>query len=325
MDESKLPPISPTPEQSLLGNLRNWTDIFPWLRLVKVCRLAGGPLWIAHSVAALMLWWLGLHVLKVDLDSYLSDEATREILAPSSNSVIGILWTWIFALPHTMAFVRVGALLTAGREIPSYLGTWKLVGRRMGPGTLIMILPLLCSLPFVLAAWVSSALADWLTFAQPLADWLSVLLIVPSLILVGVLLVAGKVAVPFGLVSLMTEAEPDAMDSLSRGYEYALRRLPQVAGYALVAMIVALPVLVGWTLVLLAAWWVAMVSGAASSHVLVVLIVTGAAIAILLMTAMIGGVYLLLRRSAGGQEIADVWAEPEGWIAPKLPSVRQQD
>ncbi|TWU02063.1 hypothetical protein [Neorhodopirellula pilleata] len=323
MEAPELPPVSPTPEQSLLANLRNWTDVFPWLRLVKVCRVAGGPVWIVHSVAALVLWWMGLRLLHVDLGGMVSDDGYRRLFAPSSFEVVGILWTWLLALPHMMAFVRVGALLTAGREIPSYLGTWKLVGRRLSLGALILILPVLSSLPFVIAAWVCTTLASWLVFAQPMADWVSMLWIVPSLIVAGLLLVGAKAAVPLALVSLMTEAKPDAMDSLSRGYEYALRRLPQVIGYALVAIMMALPVLLGWGLVLLTAWWVAIVSGAASGKVMWLLIMTGAAIAMMLITAMIGGVYLLLRRSAGGQEIADVWAESEGWIAPPMPSVRQ--
>lgn len=323
MDESKLPPSSPTPEQALLSNLRNWTDLFPWLRLVKVCRIAGGPVWIIHSIAALTVWWWGLRALNVDMEAFKDPGSNRLLVAASSMNLIGIVWTWLFALPHLMAFGRVGALLTAGREIPSYLGTWKLVRRRIGGGALIMTLPLICSLPFIFTAWASAAIAGSITSLQPVTDWLSMLIIVPSVILIGLLVAGGKVAVPLGLVSLMTEAKPDAMDSLSRGYEYTLRRLPQLVGYTLVAIATTLPVLAGWALVFVTAWWAACLSGAGIDNVATALVMTGLAIATLLMSAMIGGVYLLLRRSAGGQEIADVWAEPEGRIAPKMPSVHK--
>lgn len=325
MDESKLPPKNPTPEQNLLGRVRNWTDVFPWLRLVKACRIIGGPIWMTHGTLVVIAWQFGLGMLGTCLYSYSVDPFQLTINTSWFTSVPAMMWTVVWVLPHLMAFGRVGALLTAGREIPSYLGTWKLVGRRIGAGLLIFVLPAVCCLPFVAIMWAAAKVSFTLGSPQSIMRWVSMIFIVPSAVVAGLLLIGGKAAVPLALISLMTVETPDPMDSISRGYEYTLRRFPQLVGYTLIAILLALPSLVGWSLIAYAAWWVAVSIGVATdvfACCLASLVITAVA---MLGAAMIGGVYLLMRQSASGQEVDDIWAETEGWIAPELPSVQQSN
>lgn len=354
MTESNLPPKAPQPERNLLGQLRTWTDIFPWLRLVGVLRVAGGPIWIAHVFLTMLIWLGGISFsleqaqfesLTLSFRESFSLVYGASILSTSLGDLLvslswpvlgmvtalgwaGVLWTSLLWLPTSMLLIRAGALLTAGREMPSYLSTIRLVGQRLWAGLVILSLPLVCALPFWMAIGGVTALLVWFgslfgESASHAIQWLSAVMVVPIAVVAGLLLAAGKFAVPLGLANLMTMAEADPMDSLSRGYEYTLRRLPQLLGYSLIALVLGGIVMVAWTMIGLTA--LAIMSGigqapAASTTVVGLLLV---AISVMLAWAMFGGVYLLLRQSAGGQEVEDIWAESDAIVAPEMPSVER--
>ncbi|WP_404306318.1 hypothetical protein [Neorhodopirellula lusitana] len=380
-----LPDPNITPEKNLLGQVREWTDLFPWLRLVRVCRVAGGPIWITHTFLVMCLWLVGLHGISIATqDTFAnaikrgdvmarSDIMTRRtVLSQSSHglalttetppietltsgsllplaiaqevvtsplsetvsqplraaNMLTVVWTVLIWLPTTTAFIRVGALLTAGRDMPSYVETLRLVVRRIGPALLVACLPLLCSLPFLIGCWLVGLVANWIgAFGgegwQLAIAVLAACITIPCGLIVSILFVAGKVAVPFGLASLMTNSDADPMDSLSRGYEYTLRRLPQLFAYALVAAVLSVIVFAGWSLIVGATEQFLYRIHPANRFALSILPKLAASIAVMLTWSMAGGVYLLLRQSASGQEPEDIWAEPDGWQAPELPSVQQ--
>ena len=351
MTESNLPPQAPSPEQNLLRQTRTWTDLFPWLRLARVLRVAGGPVWITHAFLTSLIWLAGMAFARQGSPSEALYQPPRRLF---SAWVVGtspgdfltsplwpdsllslefgwgvIMWTSLLWLPTSMLFIRAGAVLTSGREMPSYLSTLRLVFKRLWAGLLILLLPLLCTLPFLiliwgitgLLAWLGSMFGDSVSRAVPL---LSAVVVMPLGLISGLLLAAGKFAVPLGLANLMTMAEADPMDSLSRGYEYTLRRLPQLLAYCLIAIVLGGIVVAGWTAIGSAAEQVMSVAGqelAASTTAVGLML---ASIPIVLAWSMIGGIFLLLRQSAGGQEVEDIWAEPDVIVAPKMPKVERE-
>lgn len=351
MTESNLPPRAAAPEQNLLGQIRTWTDIFPWLRLVRVLRVAGGPIWITHALLTMLIWLAGMafvgHGLPIDalhqplrwvFSAWAAFTSPGDLLTSPlwPNSLLSlelgwgaILWTSMLWLPTSMLFIRVGALLTAGHEMPSYLSTLRLVFNRLWAGLLILLLPLLCALPFWLLIWGIAGLLAWFgsTVGEPVAraaPLLSAAVVMPLGLIAGLLLAAGKFAVPLGLANLMTMAEADPMDSLSRGYEYTLRRLPQLLAYCVIAMVLGGIVVAGWTAIGVAAVQVMSVAGQDVAASMTVVGLMLASIPMVLAWSMIGGFYLLLRQSAGGQEVEDVWAEPDGIIPPEMPKVERE-
>ena len=85
------------------------------------------------------------------------------------------------------------------------------------------------------ATWVAASLgggSDRATWAS----WLTLPVVLPATLIAAVFLLAGKFAVPLALASLMIESDADPIDSLSRGYEYTLRRPLQLVLFAIVAV-----------------------------------------------------------------------------------------
>jgi hypothetical protein len=355
MDESSLPPQAPTPERNLFGQVRTWIDVFPFLRLVRVLRVVGGPIWIIHAFLAILIWWVGFFVVLGDPASPVSDQppvtlswwlsaviglaSPGDLIAPTPmpsnvssiwHGWFAIAWTSFVWLPTSMLFIRAGALLTAGREMPSYLSTLRLVFNRLWAGVIVFSLPLFCALPFSLMIWAIGFCIDGLGVmfgesASVALDWLSAALVLPIAIVAGLLLIAAKVAAPLGLANLMTIAEADPMDSLSRGYEYTLRRLPQLVGYSSFAILLSVIVFVAWTAVGYTTLEVMAWVGASVSKSTVMIELLLATLPAVLGWSMAGGIFLLLRQSAGGQEVEEIWAEPDGIVAPEMPSVQRKD
>ncbi len=340
------------PEKSLLDGVRTWTDVFPWLRLVRVCRVAGGPVWVTHAVVVALIWvfglnWLAGEAMPSNLSRGLIPVSFLPIFAttlPSDAWVLFgdgvfaggdgvwfnwkcVLWTIILWLPTTMALVRVGALLTAGRDMPSYFATFRAVGRRHRGAAVIVLLPTGVAAFLGLIAWATTWLAgviDGVPDHTSWAMWLSLPIVLPATLIAAVLIAAAKVAIPLGLSATMIEPDADPIDSLSRGYEYTLRRLPQLAALVVVAAGISLLVVAGWTVISLLGRSLIESAGPSNPPVLLCLALLPSAIAGMMLWSMVGGIYLLLRQSAGGQEIEDLAIDSGHWKSPKMPSVQQR-
>lgn len=343
------------PESRLLDRVRNWVDVFPWLRLVRVCRVAGGPVWLAHTLLIALIWTLGLNVLTgqgwtplparpvgvinglpIATSTAPSDflvalpglpYADRPAAASPSAATHGtlIVWTILLWLPTTMALLRVGALLSAGRDMPSYLGTFRAVGRRLPGALLIVVLPsLMASLFWLISAGLTGSV-QWVSGSQDGTGWLAWAVLpiaLPSTLLAAILVLGGRAAVPLALTALVVEPDPDPIDSLSRGYEYTLRRLPQLALLVIVAALIASVILAGFMALAHVGEQLSGTYGAANMPLVNCLRLLPSTVAVMLLWSMLGGVYLLLRQSSGGQEVEDLTIEHEHWKSPKLPSVR---
>ncbi|MFG0265311.1 MAG: hypothetical protein ACF8AM_09180 [Rhodopirellula sp. JB055] len=328
------------PEQPLFDRVRTWTDVMPWLRLVRVARLAGAPVWLALVAIVDLIWRIGLEQMvgrsaggSLVEDGWRTSATlgdliwtgpwSRPVPAPWMDGLplfmshwAAVLWTFVCWTPVAMVLLRLGILLTAGRDLPGFVETWKIVGKRLKSAVVISALPGLCAFPLLLFLWIADGIA---TAERAHSEWAYVFapLAIPAALVVGLLMAGAKAAIPFGLAALVSQEKVDAMDCLSRGYEVTFRRLPQFVLFLVPAVVVIAIVVGGWHLVVLAAAsvmrnpvWTALVL----RFPITVGITSG--------WAMLGGVYLLLRQSAGGQEVEDVWDGPK----PKslqIPSVKR--
>ncbi len=336
------------PEKRLLDGVRTWVDVFPWVRLVRVCRIAGGPVWILHTLIVSLVWVLGISALGGRVatgstawgvvpiralpvaTSAMPSDAWSALPLSGFGVVLNwqmVLWTVLVWIPTIMALLRVGALLTAGWDMPSYITTFRAVGRRLRGAAVIVLLPTVVAAFFGLTAWLvtwlavvvggSSEHATW-------ATWLSLPIVLPATLIAGLLIFAGKFAVPLGLTASMIEPDADPIDALSRGYEYTLRRLPQLVLLMIVATLIAMAVVLAWAGLSLAARGIATAIGPANPPLLYCLAILPSVIAVMLLWSMIGGIYLLLRQSAGGQEVEDLPIDSGHWKSPKMPSVQSK-
>lgn len=339
------------PEKHLLDSVRTWTDVFPWLRLVRVCRVAGGPVWVTHVLIVALIWVLGLSwlvgramplniswgTIPVYFLPVLTTALPSDAWVPFQDGLFEtadgawldwkvVLWTIVVWLPTTMALVRVGALLTAGRDMPSYLSTFRAVGRRLRGAVVIVLLPTVVAAFLGLIAWGTTWLAAEIDGAPDHTTWatfLSLPIVLPAILIAALLIVAAKIAIPLALTATMIEPDADPIDALSRGYEYTLRRLPQLALLVSVAAVISLVVVLAWAVLSLVGRSLMLSVTHTNPPVLFCLAILPSVIAVMLLWSMLGGIYLLLRQSAGGQEVEDLAIESGHWKSPKMPSVQQ--
>ena len=150
---------------------------------------------------------------------------------------------------------------------------------------------------------------------------------------IGILGFGALFAIPLGLIAMVSEPDPDPIDSLSRGYEYLYRRPFSLAWYFVVA----------GGMVWLAKYLILGIAGTSEialaiasrliridetmvqSGQVTIMVIVCAWLATLAM-GLTGGVYLLLRRDAGGQEVEDFWSPPQESDPPlpELPSEAYQ-
>ncbi|GAA5508496.1 hypothetical protein [Novipirellula caenicola] len=334
-------------ETGVLARVREWIDIFPWLRLLRTLRMAGSPTMILMALLTLAIWSPVYHVIVGEVAA--PSESTATSLQPSwpsawvnealwasgwhrgSNglrAVGGLLWTlfaWSFA---SLVFVRQGGLLTAGRPMIRFGTMGKSLLSRFVAAWIAGIVPLLCvaALAGMLWAlgWIAAWLPEWGIIQFPLAVLIT-LLAIPC----GILAFGGLVAIAFAWAAIANERDPDALDALSRGYEYLYRRPVHVILYGLVSLALL------WIVLLLiggvagAAAEIAMVvlDGAAAPamtrvFVLQIISLIPMATAFAFAWGLIGGVYLLVRFDAGGQQVEDLWipTPPAAAPLPTLPT-----
>ncbi len=339
-------------ESGLLARFREWTDLFPWLRLGRTLRVAGSPLMVGLVALTFILWWsvqvwivqqmpeaagfgyrnappiveslLAYTSQWIPISAFSWDQGEIDFVTASAVIVWGLLvWT-----PIVLYLLRQGALLTAGRELVGLeLGLRRAI--RLTPiGWLIALVPLACVLVFglmiLVAGWLARLIAGISFLEAPLA-----LLVVIIAIPAGLLGFGAYIAIPLGWAALANEKDPDALDALSRGYEYLYRRPLKVAWYAFLSTLILLIITaITASIAEVASWVVIAVLGAAGTEagfadrVIGMLAFYPLVVGMALFWALVGGVYLLLRYDAGQQEIEDLW-QPSPKPEPPLPQLPQ--
>ncbi|EMI22558.1 membrane protein containing [Rhodopirellula maiorica SM1] len=335
-------------ETGVLARAREWIDVFPWLRLWRTLRLAGSPSMILMALLTLAVWspvYQG--ILGEDVSAIANAAAPQPQMPwPSAwfseafwatglhrgdsglRSVCGLLWTlfaWSFA---SLVFVRQGGVLTAGRPMIRLNTVVKSTLSRCVAAWIAGIVPMLCVAALAVMIWSLGWIAAWLPewgFVQfPIAVLITVLAI-PC----GILAFGGVVAIAFAWAAIANERDPDALDALSRGYEYLFRRPVHLILYGLVSLALL------WIVMLLISGvtgaateiTLAVLDGAAApvmtrSFVLQIISLIPIATAFTFAWGLIGGVYLLIRFDAGGQQVEDLWmpTAPPAAPLPTLPT-----
>ncbi|NND95969.1 MAG: hypothetical protein HKN47_01415 [Pirellulaceae bacterium] len=346
-------------EAGLLARVREWNDVLPWLRLGRTLRVAASLPLLFLVAMTFALWCAGNVIIAGDnatlerlvtpraavaysgtdiqrhtvntIGQYAKQMIPTTIFEPLANddglwrTIAAILWALVIWMPATLMLLRQGALLTAGRNMTAYVPGLTHAAQTSPLAWLMAVVPLGCvvviALGILLVGWMSQ-----------LGVWLEVpLAIVAALIALpcGILAFGANFAVPLGWAALANEKDPDALDSLSRGYEYVYRRPLQLTFYFFITMVLLLVVIFFANGVAIAATYVSQAmlqtTGASlrvqqTSRGVLQLLPT--IVALTLFWSLVGGVYLLLRRDAGGQEVEDIWQPPPQTVEPlpKLPS-----
>lgn len=342
-----------TVEGGLLASVHAWHDLVPALRLLKTARLLASPVWISIATLVVSLWSMGVHLLIGPLaDSTAISTAVLgspseiafawignnglidapEFLRPfflSANSLgaitIMVAWTLVIWTPLTLALLRVGGQLTAGRDLPRTRPTLMRSLRKTPRAWLASLVPVLASLPFLLLMWLVSSI--YLSVfggpakSFPIIDLVAGLLIAGLTLPAAVLLGFSKAAIPLSWAAIAIEDDADTLDALSRGYEYCLRRLAYAV--CLIAVIVLALSALASGLQWFRSVLLALIPPNSTPRSMkgIITMATNASM-IAMSWSLIGGCYLLLRQSAGGQEIDDI---PHDTIAgvPPIPSVQR--
>ena len=345
------------PETGMFERLREWNDLFPWFRLTRTLRMAASPPLVLLTIAAVGIWLAGQWMILGDriplagVDhggqgawgaayrparwftglAYLTSPSTLHQLPARSVGwrwLLGSFWSLLIWTPLGLLLARQGALLTAGRPMVGLKSGLQLAVQRMMRAWVVALVPLLCVAAISLLLFLAGKLALLLE-GVPGLEMLAAVIVAILAIPCGLLAFGSHFAIPLGWAALVNEQHPDPLDSLSRGYEYFLRRPLQLVGYCLLALL--LLSIIG----LLAA-------GVSASAISVTTAVLGmgsdgnapmlvrrvaallswfpVAVMVTLAWGLSGGIYLLLRRDAGGQEVEDVWLPPSD-PQPPLPSL----
>ena len=347
-------------EAGVLARARSWVDIFGWIRLGRVLRVAGSPILLLMVAFTTCLWLTGLNVLlgarygiqssplfvsvddtsivaRLFKDALAVTEIFRAMFLPEvfnqespyvtlsllARSLCSILvWS-----PCSMVLLRQGALLTAGRPMQPIGDVARWVLPRIRNSYLAAVIP---SVGVLSMFWVVP-ITYWLSSIIRLeaVDWLFSLVLVCLAIPMGMLAFGSLVAIPLSWAAVINERDPDTLDSLSRGYEYLYRRPLRLLSYAVVAILIlfAINTLATWVVgyaARMVAYPVDMNSGggALSNTTVSLLRFVPVVVTYTVSWSLIGGIYLLLRHDAGGQEVEDLWIEPSQSSA-DLPELKQ--
>lgn len=345
-------------ETGLLSQARQWVDVLPWLRLLRTLRVAGSPPLLLLTAIVFAVWllgrgWIDPHASPPPPTGTIGENVSgaarylRQLVPPAALQAAGaeggageqrqsglgrsaglVLWSILVWTPLAMLLARQGALLTAHRALVPLVPGIALALRRTPAGWLTALIPLLCILPFLAVmlflAWLANWFDQWLTF-----QWLAAAALAVMALPCGLLAFGAHIAIPLSWAALVNERDPDALDALSRGYEYLWRRPVSLLIYGVIAagllgVTGGLGAGVAWSasaLVITVVQWVSDAPDLAAKSAallwrLPVIIVLAQA------WALAGGIYLLVRGDANGQEVEDVWQPPaiERVALPDLPN-----
>jgi hypothetical protein len=347
-------------EAGVLARSRSWIDVFGWIRLGRVLRVASSPTLLLLVAVTTGVWLGGLNVFvgaydeanpslllatdaendtatKLLTGAILIKDVFRSMFLPevfersATHSVFTLairsLWSIIVWAPCAMVLVRQGALLTAGRSMQPIGDVSRWVTRRLRNSYLSALMP---SLSVLSLYWVVPVIywgSSLIGFV--FVDWLLSLVLVGLAIPIGMLAFGSLFAIPLSWAAIMNEREPDTLDSLSRGYEYLYRRPLRLFGYTIVAIVILAAVNILATLVVGCGGRMVAdtvnTNGGGNTLAASVWFTLGYVPAVVTYTvswSLIGGIYLLLRQDAGGQEVEDLWIE-SAQPAVTLPELKQ--
>ncbi len=240
--------------------------------------------------------------------------------------LLGTGWSLLIWTPIALLLARQGALLTAGRPMMSLRSGLELGLARMLRAWLTALVPTACLLMIALLIFLLGKVGQWTGRIAAMEVVMATALALIALA-GGLLAFGAHFAIPLGWAALANEQNPDPLDSLSRGYEYLLRRPLHLAAYLLLSVVIlivigGLAAGVAWAANELAGVVLSGNDGAQSLVQRITVVLNHFPIAVLatLGWGLIGGVYLLLRRDAGGQDVEDIWMPPVK-PRPRLPSV----
>ena len=336
------------PEKGLIERVREWTDVFPWLRLGRTLRVVASPILFLLVCCCFAIWfyvnsnWVLVASEQVTDESWIQRPSILGTVAYSLQSIrlipmvrvdqvnswrvaLSLVWTVFCWSPVALLLCRQGAVLTAGRDLQDSVPTL-MKSFRLMPNTLLCVaVPVGCILLFGVAmfvvAWFGAFVEGWALFEIPLSLLVAVLAL-PC----GILGFGALAAVPLGWAAIANEIDADALDSLSRGYEYVYRRFLNLGLYgvlcsALLMVVFRLASGIAWVANAVAAQAVA-VGGTDSllGRVSDVFTYYPLLICITLFWSLVGGVYLLLRKDSGGQDVEDL-SQPTPVNKPSLPKL----
>jgi len=340
-------------ETGLLARMREWIDVLPWLRLIRILRVVGSPPLLGIVALTFAVWKIGITLMSLDVlgpyDPEVVPSAGQQTarftayikhLNPASvfsddpeiiwwKNLLGTCWSVAVWTPIAILLSRQGGLLAAGRPLMPLSNAISLALSRILAGWLAAAVPLGCISIFALLIM----LTGWFSGVVGQITWLNYLLATGTLLFAipcGVLAFGANVAIPLSWGALGNERDPDAMDSLSRGYEYLFRRPLHLVLYLLIAAVLAGLVSVLATGISTAAIQINLrilkFSGAADGMVETSTALLSYLPVVVFLTAawsLLGGIYLLLRYDAGGQEVEDLW-QADILPAPPLPSIPER-
>lgn len=339
-------------ETGILQRVRRWRDALPILILPLALRVAGSPLYVGLCLLAVLISRLilagadpaaggpiaalayafsnplvgsdGLGSLVLVLGLLVDFrwvEQTRPADLLRLLAVVAV-WGWPAA---TLA--RAGACYAAGRE-QSFLQNAAVALRRLPWVGAIAAMPVVAVLGLSLAVLLVGALER----LGRVGVWLSELmglLVLPLVILLGLLAAGAFVAVPLAWAAVAVEKRSDAIDSLSRGYEYLYRRPVQLVLYSLcgyglmlVVYLIAVAVSSAGLGLAVAAARIGAGGGAGPIWLQGVIGHLPLAVAAAAIWGLTGAIYLLMRQSANQQEIEDIAVSPVDLRAAEMPTLQ---
>ena len=353
-------------ETGILGRAREWTDVFPWLRYLRVLRLVASPTSLFVVAVTLAIWWQLIHLTlerpersrmitpsanlveqEIMMDGDWLQRSPRALLEHLNHVSPVVLWEHVdwwerseFDSPMKLAFVvlvstviwtpavlhllRQGATLTAGRPMLPFTHAMGFVFRRSFPGWIVGMIPAVVVGVGIVFLYVVSLIGQVVGGIGFLETILALMLALSAL-LIGLVGFGSQFAVPLAWSAIVNESNGDILDSLSRGYEYFLRRpIHLIFNLFIVIVIVGILTMLAGSLSEFSvtsssiAFRHAGVSETLQSRFAVFIWFLPIVVMITLFWGLMGGLYLLLRQSAGGQEVEDLWI-PERSAPDPLP------
>lgn len=249
---------------------------------------------------------------------------------PLRFAVVLALWLLIGLLPAAMV-IRDGALSAIDRR-DTFLGDLRRVASRFIPIVVIFLLHVLA----LAACWVAifacglpgrlpGVIGD---YGSEIGGLLAVLLTTVA----GYWLLAAAPTAILAVAAVLLEHRGDALDALSRGAEYVLRRTLLLLAYAaLSGLLAGLVGCLAWLLstlgMTLGSHALRIASGRPEPPLALTTLLTALpyAVAATAWLSQWGAIYLLLRQSANGQEIEDIFADHSDRQSADLPSLKPGD
>lgn len=312
-------------ESGLLARVREWTDVFPWLRLGRTLRVAASPPMVLGTAIVFLVWWFGA-VRILGNETPRSMDSLRATSLTPPRLWLGVAWSIFVWAPVALFLTRQGALLTAGRTLVGLKPGVSHSIQRTPAAWIAAVVPPACVMAIGLLILVIGWLARIIAGVVVL-EWLLAIAVVLIAIPCGMLAFGAMVAVPLSWAALSNERDPDALDSLSRGYEALFRRPLRLALYIIVSLgILAVVALLAMGVALAASMVATLILTMSGCSPTVPLITENVlhyfpwVVVVTLGWSLVGGIYLLLRYDTGGQEVEDLW-QPTPPPKPPLPQI----